>query len=72
MKSIIKIPKEVQNKAIKKTVDGIIDIIIRAYEASTLEVDFETFVRSIPYMEAKEFLNLTTKKTELLSKETDA
>lgn len=72
MKSIIKIPKEVQNKAIKKTVDGIINIIIEAYEANNYDEDFETFIRSILYMEADEFLNLTTKKTELLSEETDA
>lgn len=72
MKSIIKIPKEVQNKAIKKTVDGIIDTIIRAHEANYPELDFEVFVRSIPYMKAEEFMNLTTKKTELLSEETDA
>lgn len=72
MKAIMKIPKEIQQKAIKKTVDGIVNIIIQAYEASNYEVDFETFVKSIPYMDAHEFLRLKTSNTELLSEEEDA
>lgn len=56
----MKLPnKEIQKKAIKKTVDGIIDILLRMYEKDETGKTFEHFCQWITTLEAEEFYELT-------------
>lgn len=62
MKSIIKIPKSVQQTAMKKSVDGIIDILLRMYEAYVGEMDFGNFCIHVQSLSAEEFYKLPIKE----------
>lgn len=62
MKSIIKIPKSVQQTAMKKSVDGIIDILLRMYKAYDGEMDFGNFCIYVQSLTAEEFYKLPIKE----------
>lgn len=62
MKSMIKIPKEIQQKAMKKSVDGIIDILLRMYEAYDGDMDFGNFCIHVQSLAGEEFYKLPIKE----------
>lgn len=62
MKSMIKIPKKIQQEAMKKSVDGIIDILLRMYEAYDGDMDFGNFCIHVQSLTAEEFYKLPIKE----------
>lgn len=62
MRSMIKIPKNIQQTAMKKSVDGIIDILMRMYEAYNGAMDFGNFCIHVQSITAEEFYKLPIKE----------
>ena len=62
MKSPIKIPQSIQQNAMKKSIDGIIDILLRIYEAYDGDMNFGNFCIHMQSLTAEEFYKLPIKE----------